>query len=71
MLGYGMTELSPGSHVNPRRQTRPETVGVVLPNTQFKVSINENVEIPEIISCSKTNLWTAFIEIKQLLNCVK
>ncbi|KAK2142289.1 hypothetical protein LSH36_977g02062 [Paralvinella palmiformis] len=34
--GFGMTELSPGSHTSPKGKRRPKTIGVVLPNTQFK-----------------------------------
>ncbi|KAK2154448.1 hypothetical protein LSH36_269g12008 [Paralvinella palmiformis] len=35
--GYGMTELSIGSHINPRFYRKLHTAGVVLPNTQFKI----------------------------------
>jgi len=34
-----MTELSPASHINPKLRRRPDTVGTVLPNAQFKVHI--------------------------------
>ena len=35
--GYGMTELSPVTHVNPLGQNRPGTVGVLTPNTEMRV----------------------------------
>ena len=36
--GYGMTEASPGTHVNPLRGTRKiGSVGLALPNTEYKI----------------------------------
>ncbi|WP_175582676.1 4-coumarate--CoA ligase family protein [Nocardioides guangzhouensis] len=35
--GYGMTELSPVSHITPAGGFRPGSVGVTLPNTQTRV----------------------------------
>ena len=35
--GYGMTELSPVSHVTPPGQFKPGSVGVTLPNTETRV----------------------------------
>jgi len=35
--GYGMTELSPVSHLTPRGQFKPGSVGVTAPNTETKI----------------------------------
>ena len=35
--GYGMTELSPGSHMTPPGWFRPGSVGVTAPNTQTRI----------------------------------
>jgi acyl-CoA synthetase (AMP-forming)/AMP-acid ligase II len=35
--GYGMTELSPASHITPPGWFRPESVGVTVPNTQTRI----------------------------------
>jgi 4-coumarate--CoA ligase len=35
--GYGMTELSPASHITPPGWFRPGSVGVTLPNTQTQI----------------------------------
>jgi acyl-CoA synthetase (AMP-forming)/AMP-acid ligase II len=35
--GYGMTELSPGSHITPPGWFRPGSVGVTVPNTQTRI----------------------------------
>ena len=35
--GFGMTELSPVSHVTPPRQSKAGSVGVTVPNTECKV----------------------------------
>ncbi|HYN68538.1 MAG TPA: AMP-binding protein [Ornithinibacter sp.] len=35
--GYGMTELSPVSHVTPPGQFKPGTVGVTVPNTELRI----------------------------------
>jgi acyl-CoA synthetase (AMP-forming)/AMP-acid ligase II len=35
--GYGMTELSPVTHATPPGQSRPGTIGVLLPNTEARV----------------------------------
>ena len=35
--GYGMTELSPGSHITPPGWFRPGSVGVTAPNTQTRI----------------------------------
>ena len=36
--GYGMTEASPGTHVNPLKGTRKiGSVGLALPNTEYKI----------------------------------
>ena len=35
--GYGMTELSPGSHVSPQGRGKPGASGVTIPNTQCRV----------------------------------
>jgi 4-coumarate--CoA ligase len=34
---YGMTELSPASHVTPPGQFKPESVGLTVPNTQTRI----------------------------------
>jgi len=44
MLGYGMTELTMASHINPRFHRKSHTVGVVTPNTRFKVNKDISVE---------------------------
>jgi 4-coumarate--CoA ligase len=35
--GYGMTELSPVSHLTPAGQFRPGSVGVAVPNTEVRI----------------------------------
>jgi acyl-CoA synthetase (AMP-forming)/AMP-acid ligase II len=35
--GYGMTELSPVSHITPKGQFKPGSVGVTAPNTETKI----------------------------------
>jgi acyl-CoA synthetase (AMP-forming)/AMP-acid ligase II len=35
--GYGMTELSPVSHLTPAGQCRPGSVGVTAPNTEMRI----------------------------------
>jgi acyl-CoA synthetase (AMP-forming)/AMP-acid ligase II len=35
--GYGMTELSPASHITPPGWLRPGSVGVTVPNTQTRI----------------------------------
>ena len=35
--GYGMTELSPGSHVSPRGRGRAGASGMTIPNTQCRI----------------------------------
>jgi 4-coumarate--CoA ligase len=35
--GYGMTELSPVSHLTPKGQFKPGSVGVTAPNTETKI----------------------------------
>ena len=35
--GYGMTELSPASHITPPGWSRPGSVGVTIPNTQTRI----------------------------------
>ncbi|KAK2183595.1 hypothetical protein NP493_305g00010 [Ridgeia piscesae] len=35
--GYGLTESSPVTHVNPSKNYRYDTVGLAVPNTEFKV----------------------------------
>jgi len=35
--GYGMTELSPASHITPPGWARPGSVGVTIPNTQTRI----------------------------------
>jgi 4-coumarate--CoA ligase len=35
--GYGMTELSPVSHVTPAGKFKPGSVGVTIPNTETRV----------------------------------
>lgn len=35
--GYGMTEMSPVSHLTPRGKNRPGTVGVTVPNTLTRI----------------------------------
>jgi acyl-CoA synthetase (AMP-forming)/AMP-acid ligase II len=35
--GYGMTELSPVSHITPLGQCKPGSVGVTAPNTQMRI----------------------------------
>ncbi|KAK2140241.1 hypothetical protein LSH36_1425g00001 [Paralvinella palmiformis] len=47
MLGYGMTELTMASHINPRFHRKSHTVGVVTPNTRFKVrDLKTNHSLP-------------------------
>jgi acyl-CoA synthetase (AMP-forming)/AMP-acid ligase II len=54
--GYGMTELSPVSHIAPRdREVKLESSGVAVPNTEFRiveVGTDEDVEPGE-----KGELW--------------
>src|SRR5262249_19826286 len=35
--GYGMTELSPVSHITPKGRFKPGSVGVTAPNTELKI----------------------------------
>jgi acyl-CoA synthetase (AMP-forming)/AMP-acid ligase II len=37
LQGYGMTETSPVTHVNPIERNKPGTVGVLLPNTEARI----------------------------------
>ena len=43
--GYGMTELSPVSHITPPGQTRPGSAGVTVSNTECKVIDAEGNEL--------------------------
>ena len=36
--GYGLTETSPVTHANPYNNHKYETIGVAVPNIEFKVS---------------------------------
>ncbi|MDE3075231.1 MAG: 4-coumarate--CoA ligase family protein [Chloroflexota bacterium] len=45
--GYGMTELSPVSHLSPRDRARPGSAGLLAPNTQCKVcDLNTGEALP-------------------------
>ncbi|HET9546666.1 MAG TPA: 4-coumarate--CoA ligase family protein [Desertimonas sp.] len=43
--GYGMTELSPVSHVTPTGMFKPGSVGVTIPNTEVKI-VDPVTELP-------------------------
>ena len=46
--GYGMTELSPGSHVSPKGKGRKGASGVTLPNTQCRIVDPETLtDVPD------------------------
>ena len=37
LIGYGMTEAGPGTHMSPGSKQKPGSVGVSVPNTECKV----------------------------------
>ncbi|MFK8082307.1 MAG: AMP-binding protein [Granulosicoccus sp.] len=43
---YGMTELSPASHVTPGYNARPGTSGVTVPNTQCRIVDDKGNDLP-------------------------
>ena len=51
--GYGMTEAGPGTHMSPRSKQKPGSVGIVLPNTECKVS---DYKVTQIHSANWTDL---------------
>ena len=56
--GYGMTESGPGTHMSPRSKQKPGSVGIILPNTEckvsnYKVSFEENSNIMLFLSNHK------------------
>lgn len=45
--GYGMTELSPVSHVTPVRRGRPGSAGLTVPNTECRIVGPEGNDLPK------------------------
>ena len=47
LQGYGLTETSPVTHVNPRERNKPGSIGVLLPNTEAKIAdLDTGEELP-------------------------
>lgn len=44
--GYGMTELSPVSHLTPRYESKPGSSGITLPNTQSRIVDSVGRDLP-------------------------
>lgn len=52
--GYGMTELSPVSHLTPRYESKPGSSGITLPNTLSRIVDTNGADLPPN---TKGELW--------------
>ena len=46
LQGYGMTELSPVSHITPGTDAKPGTSGITVPNTQCRIIDSKGQDLP-------------------------
>lgn len=53
--GYGMTELSPVSHVSPKDKAKPGSSGVALPNTECRIVNPDTLE--DVVPGTDGELW--------------